>query len=230
MKIGLPKSIVSSLIVGLLFSSTTLAKTDFPEVTEDGLNKIKETKHSVVYAKDDVDLSVYDKVYLVDASIAFKKNWKRDQNRSYSHKVSDKDMERIRTDLAELFKEVFTEQLTAAGHELVDVAGDDVLIVRPAILNLDVNAPDTRSVGRSKTFVESAGEMTLYVELYDSVTNDLIVKAMDGQADRQSSTFQWQTKGSNRQAAKKMLTDWADRLSNALNDARGSATTADEVE
>jgi hypothetical protein len=230
MKTGYLKSIVLSLVVGLLFSSSALADTDFPEVTVDGLQKVKETKHSVVYAKDDVDLTVYDKVYLVDATIAFKKNWKRDQNRSYSHKVSDKDMERIKTELAELFKEVFTEQLNAAGHELVDVAGEDVLIVRPAILNLDVNAPDTRSVSRSQTYVQSAGEMTLYLELIDSVTSDLIVKAMDAQADRESHSFQWQTKGSNRQAAKKMLTGWADRLSNALNDANSLAATADEAE
>ena len=230
MNIEYLRPIVSILFAGLLFSSSVLAKNDFPEVTEDGLHKVSESKHSVVYSKDDVDLGVYDKVYLVDATIAFKKNWKRDQNRSYSHRVSDRDMERIKAELAELFKEVFTEQLTAAGHDMVDVAAEDVLIVRPAIVNLDVNAPDTRSVSNSKTYVESAGEMTLYLELYDSVTNDLIVKAMEAKADRQSSMFQWQTKGSNRQAAKKMLTDWADRLSNALNNAKDSTSIADEAE
>ena len=53
-----------------------------------------------------------------------------------------------------------------------------------AIIDLDVNAPDVRSAGRSNTFTTSAGSMTLYVELYDSETDDLLAKALDPQADR----------------------------------------------
>lgn len=219
------KAVFSGLVTSLMISTTVIAKDDFPEVTEDGLHKLSNTNHSVVYAKDGVDLSIYNKVILVDATIAFKKNWQRDQNRSYSHnKVSAKDMERIKTGLAELFKEVFTEKLNEAGHEVVSEAGEDVLIVRPAIINLDINAPDTRSTGRGYTLVASAGEMTLYVELYDSVTSDLLVKAIDARADRESSNFTWQTKSANRVAARKILRSWADALSGALAEANETAT------
>ncbi len=224
------KLIAPSLVVGLLFSASVFSGDDFPEVTEDGLRKISDTELSLVYAKEGVDLSIYDKVWLVDATVAFKKNWKRDQNRSYSFKVNAKDMERIKAGLAELFREVFTENLTEAGHELVTEAADDVLIVRPAILNLDVTAPDTRNTGRGYTLAESAGEMTLYVELYDSVTGDLLVKALDRQADRRSSTFQWQTKSSNRAAAKRMLNSWADTLSTALSTAQSATGGSGEDE
>ena len=77
----------------------------------------------------------------MDAGVSFEKNWQRDQNRSYSHKVSAKDMERIKAELAELFNEVFTEKLQEAGHDLTNEVADDVLIVRPAIVNLNVKAP-----------------------------------------------------------------------------------------
>jgi hypothetical protein len=53
-------------------------------------------------------------------------------------------------------------------YAVVDEAGEDVLLIRPAIINLDVNAPDTPQAGRSMTYVASAGEMTLYLEAYDS--------------------------------------------------------------
>ena len=219
-----------SLIFGLALSVSALAADDFPEITAEGLHKIKDSELSLVYAKPDVDLSVYDKVWLADATIAFKKNWKRDQNRSYTSKVNTKDMERIKSDLADLFREVFTETLNETGHELVTESGGDVLIVRPAIVNLDVAAPDTRSVGRSYQLTKSAGEMTLYVELYDSVTGDILAKALDRRADRRHSNFQWQTKSSNRAAAKRVLRDWADTLSAALADAQSTAIGSGESE
>ena len=212
-----------SPVLGLALRVSVLAADYFPEITEDGLHKMADTDLSLVYAKPDADLSVYDKVLLVDATVAFKKNWKRDQNRSYTFKVSASDMERIKADLAELFKEVFSGKLSEAGYELVTETGEDVLIVRPAIVNLDVNAPDTRSTSRSYQLTDSAGEMTLYVELYDSVTGAILAKALDRQADRRRGNFQWQTKGSNRLAAKRILKSWADTLISALDHAKATA-------
>ena len=89
------------------------------------------------------------------------------------------DMEKIKTSLAEEFHTVFKTELEEHGYELSDVAADDVMIVRPAIINLDVNAPDVMSAGRSTSFTSSAGEMTLYIELIDSVTGDIFAKALD---------------------------------------------------
>lgn len=222
-------SIAPAFLGGLMLSTAVAAADNFPEITEDGLLKLADTKLAVVYAKEGVDLSVYNKIWLVDASVAFKKDWQRGQNRSNSFKVNTKDMEKIKSGVAKLFKEVFTEKLTAAGHELVTEAGDDVLIVRPAIINLDVKAPDVATTSRSYQLTSSAGEMTLYVELYDSVTSDLLGKALDRKADRESAYFEWQTKGSNRTAAKRMLNSWADTLTAALADAQSSAGSSDET-
>ena len=72
--------------------------------------------------------------------------------------------------------------------------------------------------------------MTLYVELFDSLTSDLIVKAIDAKADRGSSFMQWQTKGRNKLAAEKMLKDWAERLSSALGDANNVASASGDEE
>jgi hypothetical protein len=126
----------SVFALGLLFNMPTMAGDEMPDVTEEGLIKLQDTELALVYAKEGVDLSVYDKVWLGEATVAFKKNWKRDQNRSYYAKVSDRDMQRIKADLAELFREVFADTLDAAGHELVAEAAEDVLFVRPGYRNL----------------------------------------------------------------------------------------------
>ncbi len=214
------------IILGLVISFTVMAKQDPPEVTEEGLHLVKESKIALVYAVPGADLNGYHRIWLVEPHVAFKKNWQRDQNRSRrTNKVSDSDMDRIRTRLAEEFTEVFAEVLKENdGYELVEERAEDVLILKPAIINLDVNAPDTRSAGRNRTYASSAGEMTLYLEAFDSQTNALIAKALDRGHDRNSSFVTWQTSVSNTQAAKRILRGWAQSLRDGLDEA--NAVTA----
>jgi hypothetical protein len=94
------------------------------------------------------------------------------------------------------------------------------LIIRPAIINLNIVAPDNRSATNVRTFSESAGDMTLYLELYDSVTGDLIAKALDQKYDRSTGYIQWQTRVSNRAAANRIMKTWANVLKDALDEAR----------
>lgn len=214
------RKFASITALALAFSLAANAKDELPEITEDGLHKMKDTNLGLVYADPDADLSGYQRVMLLDATVAFKKNWQRNQNRSTPHKVRAKDMERIKTELSALFREVFTEELTSSGYEITDEAEEDVLLLRPAIVNLDVVAPDTSSAVRVYQYTESAGEMTLYLELYDSVTGDIIAKALDRRRDRESGFFQWQTRVTNRQAANRILQHWAKTLREGLDEAR----------
>jgi hypothetical protein len=218
---------LAGLLLGAALSLPALAKDDLPEITEEGLHKLKDTDLGLVYAAPGADLSVYSKILLLDASVAFKKNWQRDQNRSYAHKVRTSDMERMKSGLAELFHEVFAEELTEGGYDLTDEAGEDVLLVRPAIINLDVTAPDVNSGARTYQYAESAGEMTLYIELYDSVTGAIIAKAMDRKRDRERGYFQWQTRVTNTAAAKRILKSWAKTLRDGLDEARAATSVTD---
>ncbi len=209
-----------TLIASLATAGSLLASTpDMPEITEEGLHKLKDTNLGLVYADPDADLSTYDRVHLLEASVAFKKNWQRDQNRSYAFKVKASDMERMKSGLAELFHDVFSEELAEGGYELTEETADDVLLIRPAIINLDVTAPDVQSATRSYQYAESAGEMTLYVELYDAVTGALLAKAMDRKRDRDRGYFQWQSRVTNTSAAKRILKSWAETLREALDEA-----------
>jgi hypothetical protein len=127
---------------------------------------------------------------------------------------------------------VFTETLNAGGYPVVEDLAEDVLLVRPSIVDLDVNAPDTRGAGRTNSYVRSAGEMTLYIELYDSVTGDLIVKALDRRGDRDNhDMYTWANSATNKMAADRILQGWADVLLDALNEAKSyRAEAGDEGE
>jgi len=214
--------IILSLIILSTVSVTTIAKdkNELPEYTVEGLKRVTDPKDlSIVYAEPGADLSQYDRVYLVEPYVAFKKNWQRDQNRGVI-KVKTSDMDRIKVNVKELFMEVFTEELEKGGYELANERAENVLIVKPAIIDLNVNAPDIRTSGRSNTYTDSAGSMTLYIELYDSETDDLLAKALDPTADRQAGFMQWQTGPANRAAGKRMMRPWAEALRKGLDRAR----------
>lgn len=207
-------------ITGLMISCMAVAKSEPPEVTEEGLLLVKDSRLALVYAAPGASLEGYKRVILLDAHVAFKKNWQRDQNRNSVRRVSDNDMKKMTTRLVSEFNEVFTEVLQEdGGYEIVGEAAEDVLILRPAIINLDVIAPDTMASTGGRSYAESAGEMTLYLEVFDSQTNALIAKGMDRRADRSTGWMTWQTSVSNRSAAKRILKGWAEVLRDALDEA-----------
>jgi hypothetical protein len=217
----------SMALLAILLAGSVLAKSDrqaLPQVTEDGLQLLPDSKAAVVYAKPGSDLSGYGRIHLVDAYVAFRKNWERDQrasSSSLSTRIKSSDVEKIKASLAQEFDSVFREELEKGGYQVVDEIADDVLIVRPAIINLDINAPDIPTAGRSKTYASSAGEMTLYVELIDSVTGDIFAKAIDRQVDgSRGSFYTWTNSVSNKAAADRIIKGWATILREALDAAR----------
>lgn len=199
------------------------AKKDLPEVSPEGLKLVPKTKVSAVYLRDGATFGGYDKIMIIDCYVAFRKNWQRDQNSSSAFRVSDEDMTRIKTELAEEFKKVFTAQLTAKGESVVTTPGSGVLVLRPAIVNLDVTAPDIQTAGRTRTFSASAGQATLFLELYDAVTSELLARAIDvEEADRGFVTVS--NGATNRAEAQRILKKWADLLGTYLQNARADAS------
>lgn len=225
MKINKLTRIIVSLTVAGLVASPVWAKNDLPQINADGMELVKSSKMTSVYKDPGADLGSYTSFILEDASVAFKKNWKRDQNRDsldLSSRVSDKDIQRIKENMAESFRDTFTKELVAGGYKLVEEAGESVLIIRPAIVNLDVNAPDVRNASRTRIYAESAGEMTLNLELIDSQTNDKLVVVRDRKRDLGYGYVQWRTSGSNKADAKRMIHSWAKTFREALDEARTS--------
>ncbi len=183
------KSIVVSLIFALVAACATgtagtTGTTGYPPVSPEGLRLMPDTKLAAVYMKPGADLSQYDKIALLDTYVSFAKNWQRDTNEeaTFENQVSDQDMQTIRDNVAKEFAREMVKVLTADGRQIVTTGGAGVLILRPAIINLQVTAPDLMTPGMEQTFVASAGSMTLYLELLDGKTGDLIARVIDPEA------------------------------------------------
>jgi hypothetical protein len=203
------------------------ADDEIPEFTHDGLQRVIDSKAALAYVKPGADLSVYNQFMILDCYVAFKKNWQRDYNRdqlSLSGQVSDNDMERMKKDMAELFREVVVAELSENdGYELVDEPAGNVLLIRPAIIDLEATAPDTGTAGRSYTFVDSAGAATLFIELYDSVSGEILARAIDRKADRNHGRMEWANRGSGRAAARRILRTWAGWLRERMDEIHDKA-------
>lgn len=193
---------------------TAVQAQDLPKTTHDGLVLVENTNVKAVYMDPGATLEIYKRVAIADVYVAFKKNWQRDFNRQatgLAQRVSAQDMERIQQEVAAEFMKVLIKEMERMGHEVVDITGDDVLIIKPSIINLVVRAPDTSGGGGSRTVVADAGEMTLYIEFYDSMTNDRIGIAIDPQVARKPGAinFSRASRVSNRAAADVLFKEWA---------------------
>lgn len=212
------KKVIVSLVL-VMAATLAFAKDDFPAVSHDGLHLVPDTKLRAVYMKPGADLSEYDKVSLLDCYVSFRKNWKRQHNEEepFDQRVSDKDMKEITSRVAKEFNKEFTKVLsTEGGHQVVTDAADGVLILRPAIINLEVTAPDLMTAGMSETVVASAGSMTLYLELYDGKTQSIIARIIDPEAADNVGIAQVANRVTNTADFDRVLRRWAETLNKHL--------------
>lgn len=208
------KRILATVLLAMLAVAAT-AKTELPAISHDGLHLVPNTKVRALYMKPGADLTQYSQIVLLDTYVAFAKNWQRDYNEqaSFEDRVSDKDMQEIRDRVSKEFKKVFTEVLsTQGGHEVVTHAGSGILILRPAIINLEISAPDLMTPGMSETFVASAGSMTLYLELYDGKTQSIIARIIDPEAASDAGIAQVANSVTNTADFDRVVRRWAELL------------------
>ena len=195
---------------------------DEPPKEWDGLARVKSKQLDHVYKLPEADFSGYKRVRLDPIEVEFDKNWKPNQSeRSPSRRLTDADIQKIREALAKEFHKVFTEELSEHGYPVVAENGEDVLRVSAAIANLYITAPEKMSAGVSRTYTTSAGHMTLVAELRDSVTGQLLARAVDSVQGRDTGSFMITNSVTNMSAARTALTKWARVLREGLDDATG---------
>lgn len=217
----------STLVLAVLLASCAAPApkdNQVPDVSMEGLELVEQDRRGEIYANPDVDWGSYTQVRLDPATVAFRKNWQRDQNRNQPFKVKDEDMERIRSDIAEIFDEVFREELSAdGGYEMTSENGENVLRIEPHIVDLDIYAPDTATPGITRSYTRRAGRMTLKLEIYDSVTGELLAKASDRREAPDYGYLQWTTSIRNNMEMRRLMERWAEGLRTRLDEARNQA-------
>lgn len=190
----------------------------------DGLEQIEVTGLDLVFARPGATLVGYERVQLAPIPVAFRRNWER-QMRSNRQRIAPADIQRIREQLGELVHEVVREELESGGYVLTDEAGEDVLAVQMAIVNLSINAPNVPSSGRNRVYTTSVGEMTLAAELRDSSSGELLVRLIDRRVGRESMRPEFTTRSDNVSEARRAARAWAQALRRGLDNARSIGVT-----
>jgi uncharacterized protein DUF3313 len=221
-----PVKILAILLLAAVFagiSSLSVVSKDAPEISFDGLHLHPESKIALAYVKPNADFSVYEEFLMLDAYVAFKKNWQRD-TKVAGRRVSNKDMERIKAEAAELLHESFEKELDeVGGYRFVAEAGDKVMILRPALIDLEITAPDIPVAGRVTNYVASAGAATLFLELYDSVSGEILARLVDRRSMQDYGSARWANSVTNRADAARMFRRWATLLRQGMDEQRTEA-------
>ncbi len=225
-RLRFPVLLMASIFLSACASTTPPAVEELPAVTEDGLTRVPSNAVDVAYRKEGASLASYTAVYIEECKVSFRKNWMRDQNLDRlgtENTVRQSDVDRIASEMSVAFKEQFTKVLESHGYRVVPAGStQDVLTLRPAIVDLDVTAPDLRTstTGPTRTFTASAGEMTLNMDLVDSASGARIGQVIDRERDNEDGSIGYSNHVANRAEAERVLRKWAELLAAALDEAK----------
>jgi hypothetical protein len=191
----------------------------------EGLQRVDSKAVDAVFRRPDATMSVYNKLLLRPIAVEFAKNWKPESGGTVLYDMNPPDREKIRTELAELFAETFRKELEKGGYPLVNEPAQDVVEIQAAIVNLYITAPDVsmQTSARTKVYTSDAGQMTLIMQLHDSVTGQLLARAYDHRDGGTGGMWQWTNSVTNTAEARRIISTWASALRKALDASRAGA-------
>jgi len=149
----------------------------------DGLVLVKARQVELAWLRQGADFRPYTKVIIDRTQVAFQPQWLKDYNLNTTfNKVSPEDAARILAAAQTNFDDVFVNAFKKAGYEVVTTTGPDVLRVNSGVLDLMLNAPKGQGTGIGATWIITAGQAALIVEVRDTVTNALLGRIADREA------------------------------------------------
>jgi len=140
------------------------------EITDDGLVRVPSRRVAGVYRLPGASFVQFRRIMLEPPTISFAPEWQKNHP-----DVSDAEILRIRTESAKLFRDEFTRELIDRGpYEFTDELGADVLIVNPAIQDLDIPAPESSVAPGERSYTTGPVKMKVTGDLRDAATGKLI--------------------------------------------------------
>lgn len=212
--------VLLSAAVALL--ATGCASGRFPETSDDGLVKIDRTSHGAIYEAPGSDIRAFREIIVDPCTVRFRDNWQRDQNRHRgpSQRVTDEDMNQIGQALAVSCREIFAAELAKLEAGRSEAQGEaGTLTIRPAIVDLDIAAPDVQAPGRQTQFTSTAGRMTLRLDFIDSATGKILGRVIEHRRADGTLTLQQTGGPGNMAEAERILRQWAELVRKLLEEA-----------
>jgi hypothetical protein len=211
------------ILISALFAGCASTRSQ-PAAEWDGLVLQPDSRLRAVWVRPNAAVVAYSSVQLQPVSVHFAQNWDPNRNRrSVGSRLDSDDLAAIQQGLADLFQEVFRAELARGGFAVVDTAGPDTLRISASIIDLTIAAPDVTSAGRTRTYTANSGSMTLVLEARDSLSGEILARAVDPRSGRNSGVMSITNRATNTADARRAISVWARALREALEELRANA-------
>ena len=214
----------AALLIALALAATgplAAGKNDVDQaMSQGGLQKTSVKGLELAYVRPGASLAAYKRVKLDPVDVQFDKSWEPTRTGSRI-KLSSEEREKIRAGVAKLVEEEFAKAVEKGGtYQIASESAPDVLRVKVSVLNVYLNAPSGTGAGRSKTYVSSAGQMTLLAELSDAASGQMLARVADRREANSVARLERADRIENEGAARDVAAAWAQILRKALDKAR----------
>jgi hypothetical protein len=216
------------LLLLLFATSAAFAAVDrdaYPTAAPAGMDKVKSREFDKVYVKPGFRPGDYSKVIIEEPLVAMDDRWEWN-NRT---QVTQTDLDRMNGKTSKIMLEQFTEKLsdqagftvTAADPAAATPPGEGVLRLKPSMIDVSPNAAELERDPYKKSYTRSAGFATLYLDLYDANTGELLMRVIDRDEPKNRQTLQQTNRGTNYRDTELMVARWAEALRKHLDDLNG---------
>jgi hypothetical protein len=219
------------LLLGAIVAPLGAARAGEP-LTETQLRHLDEA-----YVSAAADFGHYRRVLIDPVQVSFRRDWMRNlaRERDLSRRIDADDARAIAEHAQRSFDEVYAASLEHAGYARAAAPAPDVLRLTPSLEDYYVNAPDTPSSARTRTYTREAGSATLVLELRDAIDGTLLGRFVDrrrtpsrGGSATDIDAFIWTTEVSTRSDFAALYRTWARVCARSLDALAARSALADE--
>ena len=175
--------VATVLVAGCATQEPSVQTGPDAETTFDGLVRIDHSRFAAAWVDPDIDLRQYNKIIPGGAEFEFRNAQRisataaRRSNES-EFWISESNRQR----LIDTVTEVFAEELrNSENFTIAAEPGPDTLVIIGGLHDIVSQVPP-QDVGRSEVWLSSLGEATLVIELRDSLSNEVIYRAVERRA------------------------------------------------
>ena len=207
----------AALVIGCTSQPTVQTGPD-AEVTFDGLVRIDNARFRGAWIDPEIDLTQYTKIMPGGAEFQFRSVQKVSSmaaRRSNENEFWMSDSTKQR--LIDTVSEIFDEELARSEHfEMTDEPGADTLIIVGALHDIVSRVPPD-IIGRGDIFLSSVGEGTLVIQLSDSLSGEVIFRAVERRAAERTGTAVRSNSATNWGEVRRWARRWATNLREGLD-------------
>jgi hypothetical protein len=179
-------------------------------VNIEGLQQVESRNFETAFVRPGVTFAHYHKLMVDELELAFRTP-DREQNQ---FPLGEDQKTRFRAEMATVFGE---ELGKLRAVQIVDEPGPDVLALHVRVQDIVARAPGRRvGGGRAGFALETVGEMTLVLELRDSQSDEVLVRAFDRQAVEGAAMVSGEGVVSTWDGVERIVARWASRAREGL--------------